>query len=231
MKEEFLLGKITLSAFIAMILSLQVAFAHGAEEETSEIFQLSKMQIVIYAFLTVAVLSIAAILLKSKMNDISKKIIFVLIAIVVIAVTVYLVGSTIYTNLKSVTHGPVHWHAEIEFRICNVEYGLPHEEIAADEPLHTHGDGLIHIETTPLSLEDVNLHRFFETIGGEFTKTSISFPSNKGMISAKTGELCNNKIGALKMFVNGKLEPKMDEYVIAPVEAGEKMDKILIVLD
>lgn len=191
---------------------------------------LSKLQIISYAALILAILSVAIIALKNKMGDKSKKMGFILMAVVIVPVTVYLDASIIYANLNSVTHGPVHWHASIEFLICGNKFELAHREIAVDKPLHTHGDGLIHVETTPISWEDVQLRKFFGYIGGSFTKTSLSLPSDSGTINVKNGDLCRGKPSTIKMVVNGKLEPKMDEYVVSPVEAGD-IDKILIVAD
>lgn len=189
-----------------------------------------KIEAITYAAVILGFLSILAIVLRSRLNDTSKKVIFISMAAVIVSVTAYLVVATVYSNVISVTNGPVHWHASIAFKICGQEYQLDNRDIAVDKPAHTHADQLVHIETTPIRWEDVQLNRFFEYIGGEFTKTSLSFPSDSGIVSAKNGELCDDKPATLKMFVNGKLESKMDEYVISPVEAGE-IDKILLVFD
>jgi hypothetical protein len=68
--------------------------------------------------------------------------------------------------------------------------------------LHSHGDGLIHME--PVSKDDTGksatLGRFFTYAGFELKKTSIAFVD----VKRKNGDLCNGKPGVLRWAVNGK---------------------------
>jgi len=91
--------------------------------------------------------------------------------------------------------------------------------------LHEHNDMRIHVEGTPPSLEAIELRAFFEALGGgTFTDSSFSVPTNEGMLSVRSGDLCNNKPGKLLLFVEGQegmqrvwhIEPEMGEYIIAP---------------
>jgi hypothetical protein len=211
----------------ALLLMSGAAFAHVTETEAAAA-GLAKLDAISYAAAILAATTIVSIALHSRMTKGQKKAFFVLIAAVIIATTAYLEGSVIATNLASVTGGPVHWHAHVAFKVCGIDYSLAHRDIAVDKPLHTHGDELVHIETTPLSYEDVQLGEFFENIGGEFTKTSLAFPTDTALVSARNGDMCNGVPGTLKMYVNSNLEPRMDEYVISPVEAGD-IDMIEIV--
>jgi ABC-type transport system involved in multi-copper enzyme maturation permease subunit len=218
-----------LTIFISLIAFAQIVIA-DTSNLTNLLLNISKINLVIYAAIVLAIIFFISTLLRDKMGEIAKIGTFIFIAIIVAGVTGIMVSSIVYSNLISVTGGPVHWHAKIDFTLCGVEYDLPLRDIAVDKPLHTHADQLIHVETTPITYDDVRLHKFFEYIGGEFTNISLTIPTDSGLVSVKNGDLCQGEPGQLKMFVNGQLEPEMDDYIISPLEAGN-IDEILIVFE
>ena len=220
-----------MTAICTLLLLVGTVSAHEASVPTDNfLLSLNKLQIIIYAGLILAALSIVAGILRPKMSGLAKKMSFVAFAVVIIGATGLLDSSIVYANYISPFHGPVHWHAHVGFLICGQNITLVHQELGGDKPMHTHGDELIHIETTPFSTEDVELHHFFEDIGGQFTNSSLIFPSDNGTVTVNNGDLCNGNPGTLKMSVNCRPEPEMGQYVISPVEAGS-IDQIVIEFD
>ena len=215
------------TVFLALVLLAPLALAHGGQESQTG-FSLSGLQLAWYSGIVLCILAVIAVMFRNRMGKTSKKGFSSLFAIIIIGTTAMMDGPILYANIVSPFHGPVHWHAELSFDICGQHSMLSTEEMATDKPLHTHGDSMIHIETTPLSLEDVEIHHFFEDIGGIFTDDELLTPTDHGMVHVKNGDLCNGKPGKLSMVVNGNPEPKMDAYVISPIEAGN-IDKIVIV--
>lgn len=225
--------KIISISIILLILPI-VTFAHEAETvNRSPFLEPVRNDFILYPSVFIIILAVIASVLRPKMGNFNKKAFFVMFAVAILSVTAYLDAVVLYTNYVSVTHGPIHWHAAIDFTICGKDMPLIREELAEDESMHTHGDGLIHIETTPITWEDLEIHHFFEDIGGEFTNTSLTYPSENGTVNVKNGDLCpDGHPGTLLMYVNGRLEPKMDSYIISPVESQTVgLDKILIVFD
>ena len=134
-----------------------------------------------------------------------KAAIFGLIVIVVLGITSYLVWSTVSKNIKSVTRGPVHYHADFEIYNCGQKLDLidPHGlENKAGTPLfHEHNDNRIHVEGPVLDLQDISLGKFFEVIGGKLNSGSLIFPTNDGEVAMENGAICNGVPGSLQVFV------------------------------
>lgn len=196
----------------------------------------NQLQYMWYAVGVVAFLSLAAVAFYHLMGKTAKKFVFLATAMVIIGFTAFLNVSILYQNYVSPFHGPVHWHAEVSFDICGKDYKIASHDIATDKPLHTHGESWVHIETTPISMEEIELRHFFEYLGGGFDDNYLSFPADATgtepgtkdeTITVRSGDLCNGQPGALRMYVNGQLEEKMGHYVISPIEAGD-IDRIKI---
>jgi hypothetical protein len=68
--------------------------------------------------------------------------------------------------------------------------------------MHTHGEGLIHMEPQSSSDmgENATVGNFFETAGFKLDATSISVPT----VDEKNGKKCDGKPGVLRWSVNGK---------------------------
>ena len=150
-----------------------------------------------------------------------KKFIFLLLAIPVMASTLYLAGHTIYKNATSVTKGPVHWHADYEIWICGEQKELRDpegfENKVGTSVLHEHNDNRIHIEGVVEKLGDVSLGAYFSSIGGLLTHHDLRFPSEDGFREVKDGIPCPGDVqGILKVYVNGKLAEEPESYVPSP---------------
>ena len=195
----------------------------------------------IYAIsLLMIAITIISIMYFKKLTSTLKNTFFWLITIPTIIATILLVGSTLYLNSVSPTHGPVHWHADYEVHVCNQEYELIGPRGLSNRVgtplLHEHNDNRIHVEGTPLSLESINLGNYFKAVGGEYTQTRLSMPTNSGIITVQNGQPCNNLPGRLYLFVQSqdgnrrawRYESKMGQYVLAPYSTIPPGDNLLI---
>ena len=227
---------------IIVVFTASYILAHEAEEEVADIssdmsawsaipFNLWLVAISGIAF--ILVLLIATTLFKKKLKEVHKKIIYILVFIVTVAITFYLVGATIYTNVISETKGPVHWHADYEVWVCEEEFRLPpprgFTNRIGTETFHDHGDNRIHVEGILLKREHASLGTFFAVVGGLLTEDEIIFPTSSGIVRKHDGDLCNGKPGKLYVFVNGELISNPDDYVIAPYETIPPGDTIKFV--
>lgn len=132
--------------------------------------------------LLLVILVVAAAILKDKFPIINKGL-FGGIIIAIVVPTLVLIGSTIYLNSISFTKGPVHWHADFEIWTCGNEIELqdPAGTLSnkiGTPTLHEHNDRRIHLEGVPVTPADASLGKFFNVIGGQITKTSLSVPLN-----------------------------------------------------
>lgn len=217
--------------------------AHGIEDEGSNLSLISErsLQYIYVAGLIMILITIFSILFEKKLPARGKSVTFWLITIPVIFATIYLVGSTIYLNIKSPTHGPVHWHADFEIEICSKDIELVDPKGLFNRVgtplLHEHNDNRIHVEGTPYSLQSIDLAAFFQAIGGEFSSSRLVVPTNEGRIIIENGQLCNGKPGRLMLFVEKqqgkdrvwKMEESMGEYIMAGYSTIPPGDRIKII--
>lgn len=228
-------------------------FAHGVEEAAStpaldEIIRANTWRLVSIASLFIGLVTVLTLAARPKTARV-KWISFLAIVLPTIVVTAYLASSTIFLNMISVTKGPVHWHAEFQVVSCGEELDLVDPRGLSNRVgspvLHEHGDNWIHVEGVPVQLADVNLHRFFEEIGGELSTEHMLYPTNSGSVYVTNGDTCpDGGTGELQLFLyrtdgsrvtQTKLED-FPEYVLAPyaqvppgdcfiLEFGEAKDK------
>ena len=96
----------------------------------------------------------------------------------------------------------VHWHATVDIFVCGQQRNdlksLGVKEHAGAPALHTHGDGVIHLEPSgPVyNKEEINLGAFFDSVRLKF--------SEKEILDKKNRDKCGDKEGKVKMFVNDK---------------------------
>lgn len=105
--------------------------------------------------------------------------------------------------------GQVHWHATLKVFVCGEEKLMPAplEGHHLGLPLlHTHEDRLIHIEGTIWKPEEINLGRYMDAIGQNFKDDEL--------LDKKNGDLCNNLPGKVKLYVDGKENNQLTNYVI-----------------
>lgn len=146
------------------------------------------------------------IIVKAK-NNWLKIMIFVLMTVVVLGNTFYLIGSTLYVNMKSVSGGPVHWHADFEFYRCGEKIDLidpkPPSNKVGTPLLHEHNDGRIHVEEAIFDMNDVTLGSFMRVVGGEVSESKFVIPTqNMGSLALENGDSCpDDKPGMVQVFV------------------------------
>lgn len=222
---------------LILLLSISLVSAHGVEEETKAEPLISLPDPSLFLIVTGIILSVlilGSLFLKSRLGEKAKKIIFILIIIPVVISTGYLAGHTIYLNIVSETGGPVHWHADFEVWVCGEKVHLPGPESAFDNKVgtavfHHHDDDRIHVEGILIDKQDADLSQFFQTIGGSLTAVSIGIPQHDKTVKFwKNGDLCGDQQATLKVYVNGKLNPEAEEYVISPYEQIPPGDCIIV---
>jgi len=232
-----------LGIFLLFIFSISNIVAHGDEEGERTAFDLTPISLQVLTITAVLILIIAlfSIIFLKKISELQKRLAFWIIAIMAILATIFLLGATLYLNATSPTKGPIHWHADFTVTLCNEEVEIKDPKGITNRigtsKVHEHNDMRIHIEGTPASLEEIELGEFFKSIGGYFDETIISIPSEEGIISVKDGELCNNLPSHSYLFVESqlgneriwRLEPLMNEYMIAPYSNVPPGDRLKIV--
>ncbi|MEM4255146.1 MAG: hypothetical protein QXR53_02335 [Candidatus Norongarragalinales archaeon] len=218
------------------LLSPSLAFAHSTGN-TFEQLSATLLNTALYALAFVVIIAITAAVFKEELGDKGKKAAFVLIALIVVATTLYLGGSIVWVNLNSASGGPVHWHADYEVWACGEKIEMQMSEGLSNkigtQLFHHHNDMRIHVEGVVMNLEDVELGEFFEAIGGEFTKDELKVVLQDGTVQTlRNGDLCpDGHAGTLKLYVNGELNKKMNEYVIKPYSQVPPGDVLKIVFD
>lgn len=140
------------------------------------------------------------------------------IVVVVVAVTAYVAGSTIYLNAVSKTAGPVHWHADFEAWRCGEQLELVDPEgfsnRVGSSVLHEHGDNRMHIEGVVVDFSDVSMGSFFRSIGGDLHPGVFSLPTNTGRVTMRDGDSCPGPgeagvPGMLQVFVYKTVDGRM----------------------
>ena len=220
---------------LVFLLSISAVFAHdGGEEEDKETIPWPIWTIVGYGTALFVALIYIMVHFKKQMKDHTKKFVYALVVLTVGFVSLYLIITTIYVNVTSVTGGPVHWHADYEVWACGenlklVDPTFPSNKVGT-AVFHDHGENRIHIEGVVSKMADASLHSFFKIVGGELTLTSIGFPTDEEYVYYGNGMQCaSGKPGTLYVFVNGEQVDDFTEYVLAPYETVPPGDNIKII--
>lgn len=129
---------------------------------------------------------------------------------VTLATVVALGLATVAFSRYQLSHGPGsgpptlqdHWHAAFAFDICGkIQPNPPQNPNVSTAGLHTHGDGLIHVE--PLSSSDTghnaNLGHFVKLYPGmALSATSLRYP---GQRTWRNGDKCGSRPGKVEVEV------------------------------
>lgn len=193
-------------------------------------------QILIFCGSIITTLLIVALSKKEQSEEL-KLFLFTGIVAAASVATVFLAASTIAKNQRSVTGGPVHWHADYKVFVCGeslepkgevmgktLAHGDEedvHVEVDLKNPtgfsnrigtsdFHEHGDNRIHIEGVVEKLEDARLAKFFEVIGGQLTGSLLRMPTNQGDLILQNGLECpDGTEGNLQVFLYKTKERKV----------------------
>ncbi len=165
-----------------------------------------------------------------KPGELVKKLLFGAIVLTSILPTLYFAISTFYVNTISSSKGPVHWHADFEVWACGREIELVDPKGLSNKigtnTLHEHNDKRIHLEGVVITPPDASLGKFFDVVGGHITGDSLSLPTEKGLLTYRTGDACENGgLGEVQVFVfrttknNNYYQEKVtnpENYIISP---------------
>lgn len=228
MKKSFLMF-----LFVVLIISTNV-FSHEEEVEYnldhSELYPISQLQAAGYGILIFGILVLAIILFHKKMNNMAKKIIYLLVVSVIAVVTLYLILTTLHLNIVSLTKGPVHWHADFEIWVCGREIKISEPKGLSNKQgvdlMHAHNDNRIHVEGVISDKKQASLGAFFHAVQGSLSSDGIKMPTNEGLISVHEGDKCNEKPAHLYVFVNGNLIENPSAYGISHYEKVPPGDRI-----
>jgi len=144
---------------------------HGKTASDWEILGLTNpLTVMLYGGLLSGLAILVGTFFKNQMPEWAKHLTFVIIAVPILMVTVYMAYSTVLLNVESDTGGPVHWHADFEIWACGEKINLQDPTGLTNkigEPLlHEHGDNRMHIEGVVLRNEQVSMSAFFTSVGG-----------------------------------------------------------------
>ncbi len=245
-----------------LILNVFLVYAHGGEDESDKAAEESfeepgtklKQQafwVIVIASVVLILLVITSIIFEKSLRAKSKYALFFCMAAVILASTAYSAGTTIYLNTISESGGPVHWHADFEIWKCDEKIDLKDPKGFSNRVgspvFHEHGDDRIHVEGVVVDTEDVELHHFFQFVGGDLTANGYLLPINGGFITAKNGEECgyNKQPGKVQVFAYRVVNPEekgswrfeqrkiedFESFVIAPYGNVPPGDCVIIEFD
>lgn len=223
--------------------------AHEGEEiieevvpSLGEVIRANSLQFSLIALVVILLISLIALIIKKPQEKI-KYLFFGLIVVVVLANTIYLVGSTIYLNQVSATKGPVHWHADYEVWQCGKELELEDPKGLSNkvgsETVHEHNDKRMHFEGVMEDLRHASLGHFFKEVGGSLDSEHFTFSTHEGLTTMKSRQKCGSEPAELQVFVyktegrtfyQQKLEDPAD-YIISPESQVPPGDCVIIELD
>jgi len=159
----------------------------------------------------IALLTVYSLVNEKKLKKKQKKWLFWGIVIPAVLISLFIAGSTIFVNVLSVSKGPVHWHTDFEIYKCGENLDLINptgfSNRVGTPKFHEHGEFRIHIEGKIVRVPEVNFQSFFRVIGGSLDANGFSFPTDKGDVSVKNGELCNGSPGELQAFLYEIVNP------------------------
>lgn len=113
--------------------------------------------------------------------------------------------------------GPIHWHAELAYKICGRDEKIREREIGrVMEAVHAHNDGKIHMEFPGHvgSSDELKLKAFFKNADIDFSQTQVG--------SFTAGQTCPDKKtpGAFRLLIDGKESTEWGDHVM---KDGEKI--------
>ena len=223
---------------ITFLLSAGYAFSHEENADYmlghDELYPISQMKAFGYGSFAFGAIAIAIILFNKAMSENIKKLIYIVIAVLVVSVTLYLIVVTLHLNMTSISKGPVHWHADFEIWACDKELKIakPQKFLSNKQGvdlLHSHQDNRIHVEGVLLDEKQASLGAFFHAIGGYINYDGFRLPTDEGVVLYHDGDFCNGQPGKLHVLVNGNRIDDPAGHAIAPYEKVPPGDGIKII--
>ena len=200
------------------------------------------MEFLLPALGILAFLTVISLIIKEK-SETLKYVLFGGMLTVIVGYTAYLAWSTISVNTRSITKGPVHWHADFQIWDCGQRVDLINptglDNKIGTSLLHEHNDERIHVEGPVLDYKDITLGNFFKVIGGNMEDGSLSVPTNNGLLTMVSGSECNGQMAEVQVFVyntkgNTFRQQKLInpwDYVLSPHSSIPPGDCIIVERD
>ncbi len=161
---------------------------------------------------------------EKELKQRNKNYFWIIVTIIGIIAFAGIVG-WLYSGKKEMyTDREIHWHATIDLTICGEHVDMPCNVVSegtvhgknfcGEHIMHHHYDNVIHIEGVIEKKEDIALGKFFDIVGIPFDKDKI--------LDKKNGDLCGDKPGMLKMYVNGQPRTDFRDFIPSAVEDARK---------
>lgn len=229
-------------------MSIFEVLAHEGEEVVKsiqpaldEVIRSNSIKFSLIASGVILLLTVVSLIIRQK-NEILKYILFIGFIVVILANSIYLVGSTLYLNRVSKTGGPIHWHADFEIYNCGKKVEIKNPEGFSNkvgtEVVHEHNDNRIHIEGVILDQHDTSIGHFIEQLGGQLHEDHMAIPAQGGLLEVNNGQICKDgQAGMLQVFVyqthdktfsQQKLISSPQDYTISPFGQVPPGDCIII---
>ena len=182
---------------------------------------------IVIALVVIATLAKNALAKKKRRKDVElpPKLaypLFFSISAVILLVSLYVAGSTIYINTISSTKGPVHWHADFEIWNCGTNVDLVDptglSNRVGETVLHEHGDNRMHVEGVVVNSGDVSLGNFFRSVGGSLSAGMLTVQTNTGKVLLESGTSCPDGPAELQVFVYTTVEGRMVQEKLGAYE-------------
>jgi len=197
---------------IVLMASLACAQPNDAPTDHSKYDPIGVTNVTLIGFLALGLFALIAMCAGEGLSEFQKKALFILLTLIVVGVTVYFVGSTLYKNFSSVTKGPIHWHLDYEIYNCGQQVDLIDptgmSNKVGSSVFHEHNDNRIHIEGVVIKHSDINLKNYFAIVGGMLEKGLLKIPTNNGEVVMQDGALCNGQPATLQAFLFKTTNPK-----------------------
>lgn len=207
-----------------MIQKQLMRFAEAGDLE-AQIADLSIRSVLIATVLLVILLALAALVVKDQDKHHVKKPLFILISLTIVIPTMIMAVSTVWLNVKSESGGPVHWHTDIEFWVCNQEIELRDPTAFLSNKIgtstyHEHDDKRIHLEGVVVKKDyDASLEKFMDVTGGSISSTNLIIPTNKDSIFEN--DIDGDKNTGNKAVVQNFVKNVDDNQKVVAVENGQ----------
>ncbi|MBI3103976.1 hypothetical protein HYZ05_03470 [Candidatus Daviesbacteria bacterium] len=174
------------------------------EPSLDQIIRTNSVKYTLIAIVLLSILTVISLATRNK-SEFFKYLLFGGFVLISLLTTLYLGGSTIYLNQKSVTGGPVHYHADFEIYNCGEKVELKDPQGLSNkigsEVVHEHNDDRIHIEGVILDEHDASIGHFIKQIGGELRRDHLIIPAEDGLLELENGQRCDGQVGSVQVFV------------------------------
>lgn len=207
-----------------------------------QLMALDQITVVIISSAIIFVSLVLAKFFKEK-SEVLSHLLFFTIVIPVIFTTFFLIAATLDINHKSVTKGPVHYHADFEIYNCGEKLDLINptgwSNKIGTNTFHEHNDDRIHVEGPVMDYSEISLGSFFKVIGGEMAASKLVIPTTSGNVQMEDGAICNGEMGKVQVFVykvrnNYIYQEKLSDpynYILSPHSAVPPGDCLIIEFD